>query len=104
MPQEKAQAMAAQFGFDRATADWRNLLAGPAIDVISITAPNQLHSEMAAAALSAGKHTWCEKPMALTMDDACAMETAARALGCKNEALPHLPCRFRHQLRRVPAG
>lgn len=84
-PAEKAQAMAAQFGFERATADWRELLADPAIDVISITTPNGMHREMAVAALQAGKHVWCEKPMALTLDDARAMETAARALGRKTQ-------------------
>ena len=85
MPAEKAQAMAAQFGFERATADWRDLLADPAIDVVSVTAPNGLHREMAVAALQAGKHVWCEKPMALTLDDARAMETAARASGRKTQ-------------------
>lgn len=84
-PAEKAAVMAAQFGFERATADWRDLLADPAIDVISVTAPNGLHREMAVAALAAGKHVWCEKPMALTMDDARAMETAARVSGRKTQ-------------------
>ena len=78
-PEEETKAMAAQFGFERATADRWDLLADPSIDVISVTAPNGLHREMAVAAVAASKHVWCEKPMALTKDDARAMETAARA-------------------------
>ena len=84
-PLDKAQAMADQFGFARATADWRDLLSDPAIDVISITTPNGMHREMAVAALQAGKHVWCEKPMALTMDDARAMEAAAQESGLKTQ-------------------
>lgn len=84
-PADKASAMAAQFGFARATDDWRGLLADPAIDVVSITTPNGMHREMAVAALQAGKHVWCEKPMALTLDDARAMETAARAAPGKTQ-------------------
>jgi len=81
IPEERAGAMAAQFGFSRATGDWRAVLADPAVDVVSITTPNGLHREMAVAALAAGRHVWCEKPMALTLADAEAMEAAARAAG-----------------------
>lgn len=97
-PAAKAQAMAAQFGFARATADWRAAIADPAVDVVSITTPNGLHRAMAEAALAAGKHVWCEKPMALTLADAEAMEAAARAAGrvtllgynyVRNPALAH---------------
>ncbi|WP_103255971.1 Gfo/Idh/MocA family protein [Tabrizicola aquatica] len=84
-PADKARAMADQFGFARATDDWRGLLADPAIDVVSITTPNGMHREMAVAALQAGKHVWCEKPMALTLDDARAMEAAARAAPGKTQ-------------------
>ena len=61
----------------RPTTDWRDLLADPAIALVSITSPNGLHREMAVAALEAGKHVWCEKPMALTLADAEAMTAAA---------------------------
>ena len=40
----------------------------PSIDLVSVTSPNGLHREMAVAALEAGKHVWCEKPMALTLE------------------------------------
>lgn len=70
---------AERFGFARATADWRDLIADPAVAVVSITLPNGLHKEVALAALAAGKHVWCEKPMALTLADAEAMASAASA-------------------------
>lgn len=82
-PTAKAESMAAQFGFARATENWRALIADPRVDVVSITTPNGLHHEMALAALQAGKHVWCEKPMALTLAEAQNMADAARASGCK---------------------
>jgi len=78
---DHAADCASAFGFARATTDWRDLLTDPAIDLISITSPNGLHREMAVAALEAGKHVWCEKPMALTLPDARAMAAAADASG-----------------------
>ena len=82
-PADKAGAMARQLGFARATANWRDLVADPAVDVVSITTPNALHREMALAAIAAGKHVHCEKPLALTLDEACEMEAAARAAGVR---------------------
>ncbi|HVZ14261.1 MAG TPA: Gfo/Idh/MocA family oxidoreductase [Bauldia sp.] len=72
---------AAEFGFARASGDWRALLADPEVDVVSITAPNAFHPEMAIAALEAGKHVWCEKPMAPALSDAIRMRDAARRAG-----------------------
>ena len=80
-PADQAARMADQFGFARATDDWRAMLDDPCIDVISITTPNQMHAAMAVAALQAGKHVWCEKPMALTLEEARAMTAAAEASG-----------------------
>lgn len=80
-PAAKAGQMAREFGFARATDDWRAVVADPAVDVVSITTPNGMHREMAVAALQAGKHVWCEKPMALTLEDAAAMTAAAAAAG-----------------------
>lgn len=79
--QTLAAERAAQFGFDRSTADWHALLADPDVDVVSITTPNQFHAEMAIAALEAGKHVWCEKPMAVNLADAELMAEAARQSG-----------------------
>ena len=82
-PADRAEAMAAQFGFARATDDWRGLVADSEVDIVCITTPNGLHREMALAAVEAGKHVHCEKPLALTFEDAQAMEVAARTAGVR---------------------
>jgi predicted dehydrogenase len=78
---ELAAKKAAEFGFERSTGNWRDLVADPEIAVISVTTPNQFHAEMAIAALEAGKHVWCEKPMATSFADAERMLAAQRASG-----------------------
>ena len=81
VPAEQAVARAGEFGFARSTGDWRELIADPEVEVVSITTPNAFHAEMAVAALEAGKHVWCEKPMAVALEDAERMAAAARAAG-----------------------
>ena len=72
---------AGALGFRRSTGNWRDLLDDPAVHVISVTTPNTLHREMALAALAAGKHVWCEKPLAPTATEALEMAEAAEAAG-----------------------
>jgi predicted dehydrogenase len=72
------QKRAAEYGFAKAETQWRKLADDPKIDIVSVTVPNNLHREMAEAFLAAGKHVWCEKPMALTLADAEAMVQAAK--------------------------
>ena len=69
----RAAAAAGQFGFGQTIDDWRDLVADPRIDAVSITAPNFLHREMGTAFAAAGKHIWIEKPVGLTADDARAI-------------------------------
>lgn len=76
-----AEKRAAEFGFEKATGDWRDLIDDPEIDVVSITTPNKFHAPMAIAALEAGKHVWCEKPMAPSLAEAEAMAKAAEGSG-----------------------
>lgn len=76
-----AKQRADEFGFEKASGDWRALIEDPAVDIVSITTPNRFHPEMAIAALEAGKHVWCEKPMAPSFADAEAMFAAARRSG-----------------------
>lgn len=78
---DKARKRADEFGFAKATGDWRELIADPEVDVVSVTTPNAFHAEMAIAALEAGKHVWCEKPMAVALADAERMAAAAKASG-----------------------
>lgn len=69
--------------FNRVTKhkDWREFVADPGVDAVDICLPTDLHAEIATAALNAGKHVICEKPMALTAKDCEAMLEAARAAG-----------------------
>lgn len=76
-----ARRRADEFGFRKPTGDWRELVADPDVQVVSITTPNAFHAEMAIAALEFGKHVWCEKPMAVTFADAERMADAARSAG-----------------------
>jgi len=61
---EAAENAANQFGFKRWTTTWQDLIDDPEIDVISITSPNRFHAEQSLAAIAAGKHVHCEKPLA----------------------------------------
>lgn len=61
--------------------DWHDLVHDPQIDLVDITLPTALHAEVAIAALAAGKHVLCEKPMGLSVKDCRRMTTAARRAG-----------------------
>lgn len=82
---ELAAAAARTLGFAKSSGDWRSLVADPEIDVIDITAPNVFHKEMALAASKAGKHVYCEKPLAPVPEDAREMTHAAEAKGVKTQ-------------------
>ncbi|RMC33200.1 Gfo/Idh/MocA family protein [Paracoccus alkanivorans] len=81
--EELAADAAARFGFETWTGDWRNLVTDPKVDVVDITSPNALHHEMALAAIAAGKHVYCEKPLSVTVAEAEEMTAAANAAGVK---------------------
>lgn len=76
-----ASKAAHQYGFARSSADWRTLVNDPRIDVVSITTPNTLHKEMALAAIAAGKHVHCEKPLSPSLADSLVMVEAAEKAG-----------------------
>ncbi len=78
---ESAAKAAHQYGFEKSSGDWRDLINDPTIDVVSITTPNTLHKEMALAAIVAGKHVHCEKPLSPTLRDSEEMMKAAEAKG-----------------------
>lgn len=79
--EEAAQDFAGRFGVERYTSDWRSVVNDPNIDVIDITTPNDKHPDIALAAIAAGKHVYCEKPMANTAHEAKQMRDAAEAAG-----------------------
>ncbi|MET7373997.1 Gfo/Idh/MocA family oxidoreductase [Micromonospora arida] len=85
-------------GWDAYTTDWRDLINRDDIDVVDICTPGDSHAEIALAALAAGKHVLCEKPLANSVEEALAMTAAAdvaRAAGVRSM------CGFNY--RRVPA-
>ena len=65
----------------KAFLDYHEMLADPGLDAVSICLPTALHAEATIAALNAGKHVLCEKPMALNADEARAMKAAADKSG-----------------------
>ncbi|MEF2838397.1 MAG: Gfo/Idh/MocA family oxidoreductase [Oscillospiraceae bacterium] len=75
--QERAAALAEQYG-GTAYATVEELLANPDIDAVSVCAANFAHAELTIAALNAGKHVLCEKPMAITLAECEAMVEAAK--------------------------
>ncbi len=79
--QVRAQGLASGFGADVAR-DWEALVKREDIDAVIVSTPPHLHAEMAVAALRAGKHVLCEKPLARTPDEARRMVEAAGVSGC----------------------
>ena len=78
--QERAEALAAKYG-GKAYASYEALLADPQIEAVSVCAANHAHAEISIAALKAGKHVLCEKPMAVTLEECEAMVAAAKESG-----------------------
>ncbi|UXM94421.1 Gfo/Idh/MocA family oxidoreductase [Bartonella sp. HY329] len=76
-----ATKAAKQFGFASATANWQDLISDKTINLISVTSPNTFHKEMSLAAIKAGKHVYCEKPLAPTASDCLEMTLAAEKAG-----------------------
>ncbi|MEV7395698.1 Gfo/Idh/MocA family oxidoreductase [Aeromicrobium sp. NPDC092404] len=75
--EDAAGEVAGRFGWESVETDWRALLTRDDIDVIDICTPGNTHAEIAIAALEAGKHVLCEKPLANTVEEAEAMAAAA---------------------------
>ena len=90
-----AEHFARRWGWQSVETDWRSLVARDDIDVIDVAVPQSLHAAVAIAAAQAGKHVFCEKPLALTRADAEAMLAAARRAGVRHYV--------NHNYRRVPA-
>ena len=70
-----------RLGFNRASSDWRSAVQDPGVDVVTVLLPNHMHHEVVLAALAAGKHVICEKPLALSLDHAREMAQAAESAG-----------------------
>ncbi len=81
---ELAEQFGAILGIPRACGDYRELLADSEIDVVHICTPNHTHFPIARDALNAGKHVICEKPLAMTSEEAASLVELARARGAVN--------------------
>ncbi|AIQ47051.1 dehydrogenase [Paenibacillus sp. FSL R7-0273] len=82
--EEAVSAAAGQLGWSESVTDWQELVSREDIDLIDINAPSNVHKEIALAAAKAGKHIFCEKPLALNLADSREMLEAADAAGVKH--------------------
>lgn len=78
---EPARALAAQYDIPRVYTDWRDMIANERLDAVSVCVPNRFHREPVLAALEAGAHVLCEKPLAVTAAEAGEMFAAAARHG-----------------------
>ena len=75
---------ASRWGWQRYSTNWKEVIKDPTVDLVDVSTPNYLHADQGVAALSAGKHVACEKPLGTTLKEARAMKNAAaRARKCK---------------------
>ena len=93
-PEDDGPRLAEELNVDRVSADYERLLQDPEIDAVHVCAPNALHFPIAKAALQAGKHVLCEKPLATSVAQARELVEIARARKLRN-------CTF-HNLRFYP--
>lgn len=75
---ETARVAAEECGAEHWTAEWEAALADPQVTAVDVTVPNHLHAEAVTQALAAGKHVYCEKPLAASTADAETIAAAVR--------------------------
>jgi len=92
---EQLHAFADNWGWQECESDWRKMVRSDKVDIVDICAPQYLHYEMAMEAAQAGKHVFCEKPLAMTYAQAKEMYEVAE----KNGVTHYL----NHNYRRTPA-
>jgi predicted dehydrogenase len=90
---EQTEAMASRWGWQEVASDWRSVIDRPDIQVVDIATPNALHAPIALAAAAAGKMVWCEKPLAMSVEEAEAMAAAVK----------NIPNLVWFNYRRIPA-
>ncbi len=78
---DRVTALAQRFSIPDVYTDYRELLARPDLDAVTVATPDALHYEVTMAALAAGKHVFCEKPLAMSVEEGRAMTTAAENAG-----------------------
>lgn len=93
--EEPLKSFADRWGWQETETDWRRAVTREDIDIVDISTPTALHSEIAIAAAQAGKHIFCEKPFAIDSEQARAMLRAAEDAGVVHY--------LNHNYRRCPA-
>ncbi|MFD9438542.1 Gfo/Idh/MocA family protein [Streptomyces sp. NPDC060006] len=93
------RAAADRLGWAAAETDWRALIARDDVDLVDVCTPGDSHAEIAIAALAAGKHVLCEKPLANTVEEAEAMTEAAEAAAARGQV-----AMVGFNYRRLPAA
>lgn len=103
---ERGAAYARDNGIARSVTSLDDLLGDPQIDAVYISTTNELHRDQAIAVARAGKHILCEKPLAMTLDDAHAMLAASREAGVVLATNHHLRNAANHRAMRdaIAAG
>ena len=96
-----ASELAARYGVPQVHADWREMLATARPDIVVIATPPSLHIPILTAAVAAGAHVVCEKPLALNVDEAHAMIAAAKA--ANRAAIVAFNWRFTPAMQRMKA-
>ena len=94
----RAEAAAARLGWASVESDWKAVLERDDVDLVDICTPGDTHAEIAIAALAAGKHVLCEKPLANSVAEAEAMAAAAERAAAKG-----VRAMVGFSYRRVPA-
>ncbi len=93
--QESLKAFADRWGWEHTESDWKKMVHRDDVDIVDISAPQYLHYEIAMEAIKAGKHVFCEKPLAMDLKQAKEMYEAAEKKG-----ITHY---INHNYRRCPA-
>jgi predicted dehydrogenase len=107
---EKSRRVAEKYSIPDVHDRWEDLITSPNVDIVSICTPPDTHREMAVAALQAGKHVICEKPMALNVAEAEAMFAAAQAAPGQLAIIDHelrfhpMRMQLRHMLKENAIG
>jgi predicted dehydrogenase len=96
--EQRVQAAADRLGWAEVETDWRRVVQRDDIDVVDVCTPGDSHAEIAIAALNAGKHVLCEKPLANTVDEAEHMVEAARTAAARG-----VRSMVGYNYRRMPA-
>ncbi len=93
--EEALNEFASRWGWEEVETDWRKVVERDDVDVVDISLPQHLHYEAGLAVIKAGKHLFCEKPLAITSEQATEMFEAAQAAGIVHYV--------NHNYRRCPA-